>query len=174
MEIGDIKKAAVKKIDSSYRELRDLSRKIHANPETAMEEHKASAWLCAYLEKNGFKVEKGIYDLPTAFRGKYGKGRPAIAFLSEYDALPKVGHACGHNLIAVSSVAAGVACREAVDRLGGSIIVYGTATYGPLICKTVAIRVCCVCSDIISLIYFNGCAGKGYIVDNRVGVTSPR
>jgi amidohydrolase len=91
-----------------------------------MEERRASAWLCAYLEKCGFKVEKGIYSLPTAFRAKYGRRRPAVAFLAEYDALPKLGHACGHNLIAVSSVAAGVACRQVVDRLGGSVIVYGT------------------------------------------------
>jgi amidohydrolase len=126
MDITKLKKSVVKDIDSSYKKLRDLSRKIHDNPETAMEERRASAWLCQYLEKNGFTVEKGICDLPTAFRGKYGRGRPVIAFLAEYDALPKIGHGCGHNLIATSSVAAGVACREAVNGLGGSIIVYGT------------------------------------------------
>lgn len=126
MDITKLKKSVVKDIDSSYKNLRDLSRKIHDNPETAMEERRASAWLCQYLEKNGFTVEKGICDLPTAFRGKYGRGRPVIAFLAEYDALPKIGHGCGHNLIATSSVAAGVACREAVNGLGGSIIVYGT------------------------------------------------
>jgi amidohydrolase len=64
--------------------------------------------------------------LPTAFRGKYGKGKPVIAILAEYDALPKVGHACGHNLIAASAVAAGVASRLAVDQLGGSVVVIGT------------------------------------------------
>ena len=118
MDIEKLKKSVVKDIDSSYKKLRELSRKIHDNPETALEERRASAWLCEYLEKNGFKVEKGICDLPTAFRAKYGRGKPAIAFLAEYDALPKVGHACGHNLIATSSVAAGMACRRAVDELG--------------------------------------------------------
>jgi amidohydrolase len=116
----------VRDIDSGYPELHDLSRKLHDHPETAMEEHRASAWLSEFLERQRFTVERGICKLPTAFRGKYGKGRPVIAFLAEYDALPKLGHACGHNLIATASAAAGMACREAVERLGGSILVFGT------------------------------------------------
>jgi amidohydrolase len=126
MDPGELKKAAIRDIDSGYQRLRELSRRLHDHPETAMEERRASAWLTAYLKKNGFRVKKGICELPTAFRGSYGQGRPAIAFLAEYDALPKIGHACGHNLIATSAVAAGVACRRAVDTLGGSIIVFGT------------------------------------------------
>jgi amidohydrolase len=126
MDIGALKKAVVKDIDSGYPGLRELSRKLHDHPETAMEEHRASAWLGEFLKRNAFTVESGICDLPTAFKGKYGKGRPVIAFLAEYDALPKLGHACGHNLIATSSVAAAVACRRVVDRLGGSITVFGT------------------------------------------------
>ncbi len=126
MGITELKNTVGKDIDSSYKKLRELSRKLHDNPETAMEEHRAAIWLTEYLEQSGFKVEKGICDLPTAFRGKYGKGKPVIAFLAEYDALPKIGHGCGHNLIATSSVAAGVACRKAVDALGGSVMVFGT------------------------------------------------
>jgi amidohydrolase len=64
--------------------------------------------------------------MPTAFRGIYGKGKPAIGFLAEYDALPKIGHACGHNLIATSAVSAAVAAKVAVDKFGGSIVIYGT------------------------------------------------
>jgi amidohydrolase len=126
MDIAKIKDGIVKDIDRGAPALREISRKIHDNPETAMEERQASAWLCAYLEKYGFKLEKGIYGLPTAFRAKYGKGKPAIAFLAEYDALPGVGHGCGHNLIATSSIAAGMAARCAADALGGTVIVYGT------------------------------------------------
>jgi amidohydrolase len=126
MDIGEIKDSVVRNIDSSYKQLHELSRKLHDTPETAMEEHRAAAWLAEYLEQNGFSVERGICDLPTAFRGKYGQGKPAIAFLAEYDALPKVGHACGHNLIATSSIAAGIACRKVVDELGGSVTVFGT------------------------------------------------
>jgi len=78
------------------------------------------------LEENGFSVERGICELPTAFRGSYGQGKPAIAILAEYDALPNLGHACGHNLIAASAIGAGVASKLAIDRFGGSVLVIGT------------------------------------------------
>jgi amidohydrolase len=126
VDIIKVKKAIIKDIDSGSQELHALCRRIHDNPETAMEERRASSWLCEYLEKSGFKVEKGIYGLPTAFRAKYGRRKPAVAFLAEFDALPKIGHGCGHNLIATCSVAAGMAARRAADEFGGSIIVYGT------------------------------------------------
>ncbi len=126
MDIGELKNSVAGEIDALYQQLADLSRKIHANPEVAFQEHQAADWLTGFLERNGFTVERGICELPTAFQGKYGTGKPVIAFLAEYDALPKIGHACGHNLIATSSVAAGVASRRAVNELGGSIMVFGT------------------------------------------------
>jgi amidohydrolase len=121
-----LKAAIAGEIDSFTPQLGELSKKIHDNPETAMEERRASAWLMAFLKENGFAVEKGVSGLPTAFHGTYGKGKPVIAFLAEYDALPKLGHACGHNLIATSAVAAGVAAKLAVDEFGGSVMVFGT------------------------------------------------
>ena len=126
MDIRKLKDAVVREIDSRYQQLADLSRRLHDNPEIAFEERRSSALLVDFLEQNGFAVEKGIYQLPTAFRGTYGAGKPVIAFLAEYDALPKLGHACGHNLIATSSMAAGLASRKAVDALGGSVMVFGT------------------------------------------------
>ena len=126
MDTGKLKESVAGEIDSRYGQLSDLSLKLHKNPEVAFEEHRASAWLAEYLEQNGFAVEKGICKLPTAFRATYGNGRPVIAFLAEYDALPGIGHGCGHNLIATSSVAAGIASCKAADVLGGSIIVFGT------------------------------------------------
>ncbi|MFW6118643.1 MAG: M20 family metallopeptidase, partial [Chloroflexota bacterium] len=87
---------------------------------------KASAWLTGYLEDNGFYVEQGIAGLATAFRATYGQGRPRIALLAEYDALPKIGHGCGHNIIATSAVGAAVASKSVIDQLGGSIVVLGT------------------------------------------------
>ena len=126
MDTGELKALVVSEIDARCRQLGKLSQKIHANPEVAFQESKAAAWLTEYLEENGFAVERGICELPTAFRGSYGAGEPVIAILAEYDALPKVGHACGHNLIAASAVGAGVAARLAVDRFGGSILVIGT------------------------------------------------
>jgi amidohydrolase len=126
LNTNKLKEAIEKDIDSRLNPLGDISRKIHDNPETAMEERRAADWLVTYLRENGFTLETGIYELPTAFRAKYGKGKPVIGFLAEYDALPKLGHACGHNLIATSSIAAAIAAKLAVDELGGSIIVYGT------------------------------------------------
>lgn len=126
MDIVGLKATVIGEIDAKQQQLGELSRKIHDNPEVAFKERQASAWLAEFLERNKFTVEKGICQLPTAFRGRYGDGKPVIAFLAEYDALPKLGHACGHNLIATSSVAAGVAARRVVEEVGGTIVVFGT------------------------------------------------
>jgi amidohydrolase len=103
-----------------------LSLNIHDNPELGFKEEKAATWLTRYLEGNGFHVERGVAGLATAFRAVYGQGSPKIALLAEYDALPKVGHGCGHNIIGVSAVGAGVASKHAIDRLGGSVVAMGT------------------------------------------------
>ncbi len=125
-DIGKLKAAVAGEVGARYKALADLSRKLYENPETAFEEKQAAARLTAFLEGEGFKVTRGICKLPTAFRADYGRGKPVIAYLAEYDALPKLGHACGHNLIAAASVAAGVAAKRAVAELGGSIRVFGT------------------------------------------------
>jgi amidohydrolase len=126
MNVEKLKSAAAKEINARYEALAGLSRKIHDNPETAMQERRAAGWMTDFLKENGFSVTKGTAGMPTAFRGVYGKGRPAIAFLAEYDALPKIGHGCGHNLIAASAVAAAVGTKPVVDACGGSVIVFGT------------------------------------------------
>lgn len=120
-------KALVKaEIDSQRHQIGELSLKIHSHPEPGFQEHKASTWLTQYLEENGFNVQRGICQLPTAFRASYGGGQPVIAMLAEYDALPQLGHACGHNLIATSAVAAAVVSKPAIDHFGGSLLVIGT------------------------------------------------
>jgi len=124
--IDKLKALVIKEVEAQCDQLRHLSLKIHSTPEPGFHEVKAVGWLTQYLEKNGFSIERGICGLPTAFRGSYGKGKPAIAILAEYDALPKLGHACGHNLIAGSTVGAGVASKPAIDRFGGSVLVIGT------------------------------------------------
>jgi amidohydrolase len=125
-DIDKLKALVIKEVDSRQDELRQLSLKIHATPELGFHEVKAVGWLSQYLKKNGFSLEGGICQLATAFKGSYGKGKPAIAILAEYDALPKLGHACGHNLIAAIAVGAGVAAKAAIDRCGGSVLVIGT------------------------------------------------
>jgi amidohydrolase len=126
LEIEELKVAAKDCVESRRNQLIRLSLNIHDNPELAFEEKKSSAWLTGYLKDNGFHIEQGIASLATAFRATYGQGRPRIALLAEYDALPKIGHGCGHNIIAASAVGAAVASKSIVDQLGGSIVVLGT------------------------------------------------
>ncbi len=126
MDIKALKDSVIKEVEAHRRQLRDLSLKIHANPELGFKEVKSSALLTQYLEENGFAIERGICELPTAFQGRYGNGKPAIAILAEYDALPQLGHACGHNLIAGAAVGAAVASKSAIDKCGGSVLVIGT------------------------------------------------
>ena len=126
LDNGNLKASVAGEIDACCQQLGELSLKIHSNPELAFQEVRAATWLTEYLAENGFSVERGICELPTAFRASYGRGKPIIAVLAEYDALPEVGHACGHNLIAAAAVGAGVASRLAVDSFGGSILVIGT------------------------------------------------
>jgi amidohydrolase len=126
MDIGELKASVRGEIDTRRQQLSELSLKIHSNPELGFQEVKAAVWLTGYLEENGFSVERGICELPTAFKARYGEGEPSVALLAEYDALPKLGHACGHNLICTMAVGAGVASKPVVDRCGGSVLVIGT------------------------------------------------
>jgi len=113
-------------VDAQRSDLIALSRSIHDDPEEAFHEEHAVALLTAYLEKNGFAIETGSGGLKTAFTASYGSDRPSIALLAEYDALPGLGHACGHNIIAAAAAGAGVAAKRAVDICGGTILVIGT------------------------------------------------
>ena len=126
MNIERLKASIIEEIDARCHQLSELSLKIHSNPELGFQEVKAARWLTHYLKENDFSIEQGICELPTAFRGSYGQGKPAIAILAEYDALPNLGHACGHNLIATIAVGAGIASKPAIDQFGGSILVIGT------------------------------------------------
>ena len=85
----------------------ELSHLVHANPELCFEEEKSSAWVAGALADGGFAVESGVCDLPTAFVATAGSGPLHIAICAEYDALPGIGHACGHNIIAATAVGAG-------------------------------------------------------------------
>jgi amidohydrolase len=140
LDIDKLKTQVIAEVDRRRDELIALSLKIHDNPEIRYEEFKAFGWITAYLEENGFVLERGICDLPTAFRATYGSGRPTIAFLAEYDALPQMGHACGHNIIAAGSVGAGLAAKLIVDQTGGSVVVLGTPAEEGGVGKAVMIK----------------------------------
>lgn len=116
-----------RRIDALRPEMERLSADIHGTPEIGFEEVKASAWLTEFLEDGGFGVRRGIAGLPTAFRADHrGGDGPAVAFLAEYDALPGLGHGCGHNLIGTASCAAAIALAGCWPEAPGTISVIGT------------------------------------------------
>jgi amidohydrolase len=115
-------------VDRLAPDLEKLSRQIHDNPELGYQEVKAAAWLTEFLDKQGFKVERGVAGIDTAFRATIETGEgPTIAILCEYDALPGIGHACGHNVIAAAGAGAGAALAAVRERLPkGRVQVIGT------------------------------------------------
>lgn len=106
----------------------DINKFLHANPETAYQEFHAHDTLTSYLEKQGFEVKKKTYGLDTSFEAEIGEGGRLVVFCAEYDALPGIGHACGHNLIATSSLAAflGAARAMAELKISGRLRILGT------------------------------------------------
>ena len=122
----DARAAARERLDSLRSRIMDLSHAIHANPEPAFAEAKAAAWISELLSDGGFDVKTGICDLPTAFLAKSGRGPLHICFCAEYDALPEIGHACGHNIIAAAAVGAGIAAAAVADEVGLTVSVIGT------------------------------------------------
>ncbi len=121
-----LKQEAQEQIAAHRGELTELSLRIHDNPELSLEEENASRWLAEYLAGKGFEVTKPAYGLPTAFEAVYGEGSPSIGIIAEYDALPGIGHACGHNVIATAAVGAGLAAKKAAEEYGATIRVIGT------------------------------------------------
>lgn len=123
------KENILRSFDSFSRELIDLGKEIFNYAEISYEEIKSSKALIAFLKKEGFEiVEPAMKELPTSFIAKYGSGKPYISLMAEYDALPAIGHACGHNIIATSSVGAAVGIKRSgiLDKNEGTIFLIGT------------------------------------------------
>ena len=120
---------ATRAIDDHRSDLIALSLSLHREPEIGYQEHKSAAKLAAYLETNGFTVQRAYRDVETAYRGDAAGGAgggPTVAILTEYDALPDIGHACGHNLIAMMGTAAAIGVRAVLDELPGRLAAIGT------------------------------------------------
>jgi aminobenzoyl-glutamate utilization protein B len=138
MSQSEIKASAVEWIDANNAALTLVSRQIWEFAELAFHEFKTSDLLVKELKAAGFTVERGQARMPTAFVGtfRHGSGKPVVGFVAEYDAMPgtnpdnpgQPGHSCGHNLFGTASVAAGIACKEAMARhqVGGTLKVFGT------------------------------------------------
>ncbi len=139
-----LKQQVIRSVDKHEAELINLSDKIWAYAETALKEKQSSKLLADYAESQGFKVTRGVAEMPTAFIAEYGSGRPLIGILGEYDALPGIsqkasstqeslqegaaGHGCGHNLFGAGSIGAAVAIKELMEKglINGTVRFYGT------------------------------------------------
>ncbi|MGW2602319.1 M20 family metallopeptidase [Streptomyces klenkii] len=127
MTAADGLKAALRERVLAHRDdLLSLSRRIHAHPETAFAEHRAAGWCADFLRGHGFDVTAPAYGLDTAFAATVGSGPVTVAVACEYDALPGLGHACGHNLIAAAGLGAALALAPHADELGLTVRVLGT------------------------------------------------
>lgn len=122
----DAKNDAREVIESARSKLIDLSHRIHAYPELGFEEERAAGWMGDAMADAGFNVERGVCNLPTAFVARAGSGPLHIAICAEYDALPAIGHACGHNIIAAAAAGAGLALAKIADDVGLTVSVLGT------------------------------------------------
>ena len=153
-ELTPAKKTAISWVDGSKANFEEISKYLWDNPELSLVEFKSSAKLQEYLTKNGFKVEKGVSGMPTAFVATWGSGKPVIGFLAEFDALPGLsqiagkavreaiiqgapGHGCGHNIFGPASVTAAIATKVAMEKHGikGTVKLFGTPAEETLVGK---------------------------------------
>lgn len=128
LQIEKLKESVIEYINQQAQTYIDTSHAIHDHPEIGNEEKFASYLLCKLLEEADFTVERGVAGHDTAFLAKKASARkgPRIGFLAEYDALPGLGHACGHNIIGTTSVGAAIALSQVLDEIGGELVVLGT------------------------------------------------
>lgn len=126
MALEEEKRAIVAFIKGRSPDFTALAEELYRQPETGLCEVASSALLAAFLEREGFAVERGCAGLATAFRATWGSGGPVVALLAEMDALPQLGHACGHNIIAAAAVGAATALRHQLPDAAGRIVVLGT------------------------------------------------
>lgn len=123
---SNLKETAARHLEEIRRDALALSHRIHAHPELGFAEHDASRWVAQALSDAGFNVQPGVGDLPTALAATAGDGELTVGLFAEYDALPEMGHACGHNIIAAAAVTAGQLLAPLAGQLGLTVKVFGT------------------------------------------------
>jgi len=128
ISIDKLKEKVIARVDSIGGRLIEISDFIHSNPELGCQEFKACQILTSELEKHNVPVERGIAGFTTAFKAECHakKQGPTVALICEYDALPQIGHACGHNIIAATSLGAFLSVAEIIDELCGTVVLFGT------------------------------------------------
>ncbi|HXG40396.1 MAG TPA: M20 family metallopeptidase [Candidatus Limnocylindrales bacterium] len=126
---ADVKARIARAIEEHRAEILDLARRIHANPEPAFEERRAARWVAEAIARHGYRVEHPAGRLETAVRGRLLGGRgsdgPRVAILAEYDALPGLGHGCGHNLMAAQGVGSAIGLAAVRDAFAGEVVFLG-------------------------------------------------
>jgi len=126
MSLNELKAQLVAAVDANKDCLLRIAAELYHNPEVGLQEFNAAELLAGTLEQADFNVERGIASLPTAFRGQWGDEGPAVAIIAEMDALPVMGHACGHNVIAGAAIGAALALRQSMPPHLGRVLVLGT------------------------------------------------
>ena len=126
MDLGDVKEQIAAEVAARADVLVEASHQIHEHPELNYEEHFAHDLLTGLLEADGLDVQRSAFGLDTAFVARAGSHGPTIAVLCEYDALPGIGHACGHNIIATAGLGAGLAAAAVAEDVGGRVVILGT------------------------------------------------
>lgn len=116
------------KFSEIFGDLKELNEYIYKNPELGRKEFKACEAHKNLLKKYGFEVEENYIGIPTAYLAKYSSGKKGIkiGYLAEYDALPEIGHGCGHNILGTTSIGAGILLKEYIDEFGGEVLIFGT------------------------------------------------
>ena len=126
LDLETAKQQLLAEVDLRADKLLEVSHSIWSNPELCFEEHFAHDLLTSVIKQEGIAVTEGACGLPTAFVAEAGSKGPTIAVICEYDALPGIGHACGHNIIAAAGLGAGLALAAMADKLGGRVRIIGT------------------------------------------------
>lgn len=116
------------KFSEIFEDLKELNEYIYKNPELGRKEFKACEAHKNLLKKYGFDIEENYIGIPTAYLAKYSSGKKGIkiGYLAEYDALPEIGHGCGHNILGTTSIGAGILLKEYIDEFGGEVLIFGT------------------------------------------------
>lgn len=122
----DVADEVADRLASMESDLLDLSHTVHAHPELGFEEHHAAAAVAEVVSDHGVDIEVGTFGLETSFQAQAGSGDPTVAILAEYDALPGIGHGCGHNIICAAGIGAFLTAATLVDTVGGSVRLIGT------------------------------------------------
>lgn len=126
--LGDARLTVTSTVDDADSKLHEVNKALHEHPELGYEEHFAHQTITAYLSSLGYDVKKHAYGFDTSFEAEYGSGGRLVIICAEYDALPGIGHSCGHNLIATSSIATFIAAAEAMKKynIEGRLRILGT------------------------------------------------